>query len=237
MRTNTKNQDMNELRFAQSYADWRPSGRRLAVALSLSAVFVAMFLSLVTLPHWDWAPAAEDPVFELVIVQPEEAIVPAPGRSADERSKETPDEALRAIEPTVAETAEQTAVSPEDQPRPVIDWYGELEKAAKDRSNYSDSPSMSPKMDELRRVAKLVYDPVKESGPRPIWENIEKDQLGRTLLRAGDFYRVIDDTSVANQWVFRNFSQYIFYYSPQDVVPNELPFVAQVIERRPYLQN
>ena len=82
MRTNTKNQDMNELRFAQSYADWRPSGRRLAVALSLSAVFVAMFLSLVTLPHWDWAPAAEDPVFELVIVQPEEAIVPAPGRSA-----------------------------------------------------------------------------------------------------------------------------------------------------------
>ena len=60
--------------------------------------------------------------------------------------------------------------------------------------------------------------------------------MGKTILRAGDCYRVLDDPSVANQWLQENFTQYMTFCSNGKSIPKELPFVAEVVERYAYLQ-
>ena len=61
--------------------------------------------------------------------------------------------------------------------------------------------------------------------------------MGRTILRAGDCYRVLDDPSAANQWLQDNFTQYMFFCSSAGkTIPKELPFVADIRERYVHLQ-
>ena len=85
---------------------------------------------------------------------------------------------------------------------------------------------------EFRSHRRLAYAPVKKE----IWDNVEKDQMGRTILRAGDCFRVLDDPSVANQWLQENFTQYMIFCSNGKTIPKALPFVAEVVERYAYLQ-
>ena len=119
-----------------------------------------------------------------------------------------------------------------------IEWYSMLEAVVDDvNAEVGEPPSMSPRLDELRRVAKIQFAPVVDSSPRPIWENVEKDQMGRTVLRAGDCYRVLDDWRVTNQWEQENFGQYFVYCEFYKSPPKELPFVAQIIERYDYLND
>jgi hypothetical protein len=46
--------------------------------------------------------------------------------------------------------------------------------------------------------------PVKIAIPR-IWNNVEKDQRGHTILRDGNCFRILNDPSVANQSAYENF--------------------------------
>ena len=78
-------------------------------------------------------------------------------------------------------------------------------------------------------------DDATDHGPRPIWENTEKDQVGRTLLWHGDCFRVIYDPNVVNQFVFENFSQFIVFCQYQKRLPQQLPWVPEVVARYDYL--
>ena len=96
---------------------------------------------------------------------------------------------------------------------------------------------MHPEFDERRRVARIRFRKSAAPVKKEIWDNVEKDQMGRTILRAGDCYRVLDDPSAANQWLQDNFTQYMFFCSSAGkTIPKELPFVAEIRERYVYLQ-
>ena len=95
---------------------------------------------------------------------------------------------------------------------------------------------MSPHFDELRKVAATRYAKPAFEPERPIWENTEKDQMGRTVLRAGDCYRVIADPSAVRQWEFHTFTQYITFCEHYEDAPAELPWVKDVVAKYAYLQ-
>jgi hypothetical protein len=130
------------------------------------------------------------------------------------------------------------APSNESAPEVSFEWYAMLDAVVEQFNAKADTPpSLSPRFDELRRVAKIRFAPVADFGPKPIWENVETDQMGRTILRFGDCYRVLEDWRVTNRWAQENFGQYIVYCDPSSSSPKELPFVAQIIERYDYLHD
>ena len=92
--------------------------------------------------------------------------------------------------------------------------------------------SVNPNFGEKRRAAAEQFRPSRAPVDRPIWENLEKDAMGRTLLVSGDCYKVIDDPNVGNRDTFLVFGQYIsscaFYKRP----PQELGFVSEIRDRR-----
>ena len=98
------------------------------------------------------------------------------------------------------------------------------------------TPTMHPELDEQRRVARILFRKSNTPVKKEIWDNVEKDQMGRTILRAGDCHRVLEDPSAANQWLHENFTQYMIFCSNGKTIPKELPFVADIVERYAYLQ-
>lgn len=144
-----------------------------------------------------------------------------------------------------AQTIDESAVdnsaddAPPDQTAPEVsvEWYAVLDAVTEDISDDANiQPSMSPGLDELRHIAKIRYAPVTDFGPKPIWENVEEDQMGRTILRFGDCYRVLEDWRATNRWAQENFGQYFVYCESHEEIPKELPFVAQIVDRYEYLR-
>lgn len=104
------------------------------------------------------------------------------------------------------------SVDPTDATQPV-DWYGVLERAASETvDRYAAIDSLHPEFDELRRIAAERYAPVKP-GPRPMQESVEKDIYGRTLLRRGNCFQVLDDTNVGNRYAFETFERHLWQCS------------------------
>ena len=62
---------------------------------------------------------------------------------------------------------------------------------------------------ELRRIAATRYAEPRTGKPPPIWDNVEKDVTGRTLLRSGNCFQVLDDPNVGNRYAFETFEQYL----------------------------
>ena len=92
--------------------------------------------------------------------------------------------------------------------RGVTDWYAQIPDAAKDLlDRLPGEYSVNPNFDEKRRAAAEQFRPGRAPAYRPIWENLEKDTMGRTLLVSGDCYKVIDDPNVGNRDAFLVFAR------------------------------
>jgi hypothetical protein len=124
---------------------------------------------------------------------------------------------------------------PLQQDAPPVDWYAIMQDVVQSDDLFA-TPSMHPDQDERRRIARIQFRKSAAPPDKKIWDNVEKDQQGRTILRAGDCYRVLDDTRATNQWYQENFGQYFIYCDGGKSPPKKLPFVAEVVERRSYLQ-
>ena len=135
----------------------------------------------------------------------------------------------------IARDVETLLPDPLEQPAPEIDWYGAMHDVVASNDPFA-TPSMHPEFDELRRIAKIQFRKSEAPEEKEIWENVEKDQMGRTILRAADCYRVLDDPRVTNRWYQENFGQYMVYCDRAFRGPKELPFVADIVERYSYLQ-
>jgi len=212
------------------------SNKPLAVSLFLSTAITAAILSVISIPQWDVSPPLTIIVLERDTESPEQAETTG--------GSPLPEQVARDAVRTAVTDGPTEHTLPDDRSEPTIDsaldtpieWYAVLDEVVEHLSGEANhKPSMSPQLDELRRVAKLRFAPVVDRGPRPIWENVEKDQMGRTILRAGDCYRVLEDWRVTNRWAQENFGQYIVYCETHKPSPQELPFVAQIIERYDYL--
>ena len=99
--------------------------------------------------------------------------------------------------------------------------------------------SVNPVFDRKRREAAIRFRASLAPDKKHIWDNVEKDQLGRTILRHGSCFRVLDDPNVTNRYAFETFDQYIVYceMSFGKKKGKELPWVEEIRQRYPYLRD
>lgn len=244
-----------ELRIEDLDGPWQDE-RRLAVCMAASAVFVLLALALV-----EWPPPSllrlAPPVLDVILErQPARRAPPAQTDTRAESRPAAPAESVPAEAPAAvtpdrtvpqARPAERPEVAPvpatpaEDAPgtRAPVDWYAELERAAAaigDRLA-AEPQSMHPEFDELRRIAKLHYGKPQVNPPRDTW-TVEKDPYGRTLLKNGPFYRVLEDLRLFNQEAFQIFERHmIFVTIPLGRrKPKNLPWVEAIRARYEYMR-
>lgn len=224
--------------------------RPLRISLLLSAVIVLSLLSLfhsfVPLPYQKIEKLSPATIVQLQSVPLQAAERQAVKRSQDIEETEPEDVIEDRAEPATAVVDNNEADRPdrndetamENVMSPPVDWPVLIESIAERSDEFApgEPSSMSPAFDELRHVASTRYSKPQTREKKPIWENVEKDQLGRTILRSGDCYRVLDDPSAVNQWVFENFSQYLTICEIAGNSPIELPFVKEIVARYDYLK-
>ena len=211
--------------------------QRLLVSMLLASLLVAGALSLIRMP----SVPAWSPMVELIvrIVQVAPAALPEP-------------QALVSPEPVLEPTQEQ-ALTEESAPtmgRDVleenrrgvewgIDWDAAREQAVQE---YVDSQEetygyFKPELAEKRRSLSERYQPRTRPLPKPIWENVEIDTLGRSVLRDGNCFKVLDDPNVGSREAFEMFGQFIAVCTWQPHIYKPLPWVADIVQRYDYLRD
>ena len=211
--------------------DWqgRP-GRRLAFSMLLAALLLTAALSLLRYPT-----AIDSPDLAELLVQIVESEPAAPEELPEFMPPEPPDPATES-EPEPAPEPE-SGVQTTDIPAPATDWQALSEQKAKEVvATHSQTFSANPVFDKKRRVAAEQFRASRAPEKRYIWDNVEKDQIGRTLLWHGDCYRVLDDPSAVYRDIFETFTQYFVFCQNGSFAGKELPWVADVRDRHTYLQ-
>lgn len=209
--------------------DWNDGrDQRLMISMLFATGIVAALLSVLRMPTApDLAPIAELLV-SLVREKPR----------TEERPRELPPPDVPAEERRIEPAGE--AAPPrlrESEQVPARDWDSVSEAAISDYLEGLEAPpSPNPVLDAKRRAFGDRYQPPTIERPKPIWENAEPDQLGRTVLRSGDCYRVIADPNVGSQYKFETFDQHIVMCTYQKRLPQELPWVAEIRDRYHYLK-
>ncbi|MEL7186258.1 MAG: hypothetical protein AAFN50_07465 [Pseudomonadota bacterium] len=200
--------------------------QRLRVCVAFAAVVVAILLTQLRIPE---TPVLA-PIGELLVNIVRDDPEPIPPVV----------EPLVEPLPEVVEPASQPVTQSSEVARPLheqrswTDWDEVIRDTVAELGAAEPEPSYSvnPNMDRKRAEAAVKFRPSEAPVERPIWENVEKDLLGRSVLRSGDCYKVIDDPNVGSREAFETFGQYIaicaFYKKP----PRELPWVAEINARR-----
>ncbi len=232
---------------AGAFPDWQTGAeQRLRFTMVLAAIMLAGILSLVRLPP----PAELGPLLELVVeltrpapvVEPEPEVqppLPVPQIVEQQVPPSTVPEAV--TEPATETPRPEEAASAADAP---IDWEVERDKAIKavlDALEREANYSVNPAFERARREASVRFRASLAPGAANAWDNVEKDQLGRTILRLGDgnCFQVLEDPSAVNRWAFETFDRNTVYceFFFGDSKGKELPWVQIIRERYPYLRN
>jgi len=206
--------------------DWSGQAqRRLFVSCAMSAFCIATVVLVLQFP------VAEQsrPFTELLVRILVEEVKPAVSDPVEERAtdEQAPEQLLQPD--SVSEAQEEAALSS----GPWRDWYAEIPEAVSGTlENVPRQYSVNPVFDEKRRLGAQKFAPSKAPRKVPIWENVEKDTLGRTLLWSGDCYRVLDDPNVGNRDAFETFGQYMVTCLAPSDAPKELPWVKDIQSRR-----
>ena len=223
------------------------SEKRLKISMLLSASVVVAMLSLVQLP----APREVLPLLELVVeltrpspvIQPEPQVLPEPAVLPPPPVTESADEIFP--EPVSPERAAESATAedvigpgePEDWEARKMEAIIQVLDALEREANYS----INPAFENARREASVRFRASMAPEQLHMWDSVEKDQLGRTILRLGDgsCFRVMDDPSVVNRWAFETFDQNIVYcdFAFGGKKGKELPWAEIIRERYPYLRD
>jgi len=203
--------------------DWsRQPGRRLALNFLPSTLIVVAALTVLRLPVAEQSLPLTELVVRILVSEAEE-IMPPP-------AEELPVDPTPVVQGVDAVHAEEPVF---EDTRPATDWYALIPEAA--RAAVAEQPreySINPGMDEKRRQAATQFAPSRAPVKRPIWENVEKDTMGRTLLRSGDCYRVLDDPNVGNRDAFETFGQFLVTCERPSERPRMLPWVNEIKNRR-----
>lgn len=235
---------------------WNDRHHRMAVCMAISAVALFLVIALLDWPPRFDLPRLLPPELEITIRPPadlpgpEVRDLPPPLPAAPEEPAEPPLPAT-AAEPAAPVQAAEPAAPAAGTGRPAIsmpvpeapaarvDWYTELERAAAEVGARAAEtpPSMHPEFDELRRVATLRYGKPQVNARAPAWA-AEKDPYGRTLLRRGNSYMVLEDPRLFNQYAFETFEKHmIFVEIPLGKAPpRNLPWVETIRARYEYLR-
>ena len=206
--------------------DWSGQAqRRLLVSCAMSAFCVATVVLVLKFP------VAEQsrPFTELLVRILVEEVKPEISDPVDESvmDEQAPGQQLQ---PESVFDAQQ---GPAERPGPSRDWYAEIPEAVSSTlDNVPRQYSVNPVFDEKRRLAAEKFAPSKAPRKVPVWENVEKDTLGRTVLWSGDCYRVLDDPNVGRREAFETFGQYTISCLYRPDTPQQLQWVKEIQSRR-----
>lgn len=191
---------------------------------------------IVDIAHFDQLPVEVVPIPEVLPV-PEEVLVPTEAQAEVVEKINLPADSLSEVANQAEESGAESATQPVVTEQPN-DWVEQSAEAVHNAVDEMEKTySVNPGFDEVRAGAAIRFRPSEAPVEREIWENVEKDELGRTLLRKGDCFRVLDDPSAVNQWVFDNFDQYITYCTYRKYAGKDLAWVTDVYQRFAYLRN
>ena len=194
-----------------------PDHRRLVVCVTFSALLLAVGIATINVSlQFDFSrliPAVLD-----VTLREEPRPEPKPEPAVADAPEVLPTE--EAASPAAAVSTEPTR-SPTTEPQPEtaaptagaqpVDWYTALQVAAAEIvDEHAAIESLHPEFDELRRIAAERYAPARSGESWPIRETVEKDIYGRTLLRRGNCFQVLDDTNVGNRYAFETFERHLW---------------------------
>lgn len=208
----------------------------------LAAVMLAGILSLVRLPP----PGEIGPLLELVVelTRPQPVAEPEPEVAPPPPLPELVEEqqpATTVPEPVTESLPVEEQASGEGA---AIDWDIERDEAIKavlDAIARDENYSVNPRFEAARREARVRFRASLAPEAVNAWDNVEKDQIGRTILRLGDgnCFQVLDDPSAVNRWAFetfdKNFVYCDFYFGGKK--GKDLPWVEIIRERYPYLRD
>lgn len=200
----------------------RRSRRRLAVCMLFAALLLAATSLLL---HWPDAAMPVQPAIRLSILEQEAQ----PESEQDQKQHfepvaELPAPPQRSVRSLYSSTAVQEPADVESR-----DWYasiGDAAIAAVDAANHV--PTLHPGQQEMRRRAGLQFAPSRAPVSRPVWENVEIDQMGRKVLVSGDCYRVLEDWRATYQEIQREFGQYLVYCSNSEHYPIDVDWVDEI---------
>ena len=208
--------------------------QRLFVSMLFASMLLAGALSLIRFP----SVPAWSPVVELMV------------RIVSEKPEEVPEmEALLSPEPVLTPSEEPSEVTQESVPMmrrdalkensPNVEWDAARDRAVKE---YIDSQAETydyfhPELAEKRRTLSERYQPRTRPLPKPIWENVEIDTLGRTILRSGNCFKVLDDPNVGSREAFELFGQHMVQCTFVPTIYRPLPWVDDVRQRHGYLRD
>lgn len=213
--------------------------------MMLAALLVGGMLSLVKFPP----PGEFGPLLELVV----ELTRPAPVRDSAPTELPPPPDVIEELTPplTVPEDVVEPATdlpaveAPASGEGAEIDWDVERDRAIRavlDALEREANYSVNPPFERARREASVRFRASLAPEAEYAWDNVEKDQLGRTILRLGDdgsCFRVLDDPSGVNRWAFETFDSQMVYceFSLGGKQGKALPWVSVIRERYPYLRD
>lgn len=224
-------------------SSWNRQHLRLAVCMAISAAAVCLMLAVLEWPIRSEFARLVPLVLE-VTLQRAPATRQPEVRPPEPREQPRPEPAAPAAStepgPTVAPAAPaQAAVPRAPHTAASVDWYEALEQAAADviARATTEPQSMDPAFDELRRIAAVRYAGPRTGKPQPVWD-AEKDLYGRTLLRRGNTYLILDDPSLTNRYAFETFERHMLFVSIPigKARPKNLPWVASIRARYAYMR-
>ncbi|MCH9695592.1 MAG: hypothetical protein K0U72_13850 [Gammaproteobacteria bacterium] len=171
---------------------------------------------------------AEQPPLLTVLLEPSHAPATPPSKpDAVDETQPVTEQAPTATE--FPENIEELLVVPE----PSVDWYAAIPAAIDDvRVAPEEVAVFNRALAEKRRAAAQQFAPIPRHEPVPVWENVEKDMTGRSILRHGDCQRVINDPNVGSREAFETFGQYIVTCAHYKKPPQKLAWVDEVNARR-----
>ena len=213
---------------------WDGDHRRLGYCLAVSAIVIFAGLAILRVPVQlgliRQLPVVLDVRLRESAKRPEKQAAPP-----TETVPSSVPEQRTAPVPSVAEEADLTQAPVREAP---IDWQGALERASADVvARSAETPSLHPEFDELRRIAAVRYAKPETGKPPPIWEHVEKDPYGRTVVRLGNCYKVLDDPNVGNRYAFETFEKTMTSCNLSNPKPKNLPWVEEIRARYAYLRN
>ena len=201
----------------------RRPGRRLALNFLPATIIVLGALALLRLPVIEQSLPMTELIVRILVEEVEQVIESPLAETTPVESASVADETRTAQVPL-----------PERPALPAQkDWYALIPEAA--RAALDAEPreySLNPGFDEKRRRAAEQFAPSRAPVERPIWENVEKDTMGRTVLRSGNCYRVLDDPNVSSRDAFLTFGQYMATCTWSPDPPRLLPWVSELRNRR-----
>ncbi len=235
--------------------DWPVgSGRRLNFAMLFASILIVTALSVVRIQ----VAGEMIPLTELVVQLIEKTTEPKQQDASEapidpvvaSETEPLPDvrldtqpgtDTIQPIRVTVARrpVATTTDIATVAEAPEVDDWHEYGTEIVKEIiANPEKQYTVNPSFDEKRRIAAIQFRPSEAPVKREIWDNVEKDQLRRTILRDGNRFRILDDPSAINRDIFEKYEQYMVFVTIPfgKAAPQELPWVNEIREQYAYLR-